>query len=188
MLAAERASWMRGSPYRGALLALVVEQPAHGYLLAIRLGHRLGPAYAMEPNAVYQLLDSLELRGLISRCPASDRRGGLSRYVFSPTPAGERAVDEWMAAPIPRRAAQEELVMRVTFSRPRHVPDLEAALKAFEQRCVDLLRETEASIATPTDWHRKAMGVARLAVREDLEAKLRWIAATRAALQEAGKE
>jgi DNA-binding PadR family transcriptional regulator len=67
---------------RLALLALVAEQPGHGYELMARLENRCGGAYRPSAGAVYPTLQQLEDEGLVRLEIDSGRK------VFHPTPAG----------------------------------------------------------------------------------------------------
>lgn len=54
------------------LLALLAEQPMHGYELMGELGERFGPAYRSSAGSVYPALESLAAEGLIEPETNSD--------------------------------------------------------------------------------------------------------------------
>ncbi len=92
----------RGGPFgrranrgdvRAAILALLAEQPMHGYQMISELGARTGGAWSPSPGSVYPTLQLLEDEGLVE--PSAD--GG--RKVFHLTAAGEEAAAAGDAAP-----------------------------------------------------------------------------------------
>src|SRR5689334_12195462 len=79
-----------------AVLALVAERRSYGYELVRRFEQRVGPAWRLNPSAVYPALDQLERGGLVQ---SGARRGGTRRsprIVYAATPAGTAALDAWL--------------------------------------------------------------------------------------------
>ena len=76
----------------GLLLAVVAEEPAHGYEILERLRNRSGGAFALPEGTVYPALHRLEGAGLLKSIWAvgATRR----RRVYSLTPKGRRALGE----------------------------------------------------------------------------------------------
>ena len=76
----------------GLLLAVVADEPAHGYAIVERLRERSGGAFALPEGTVYPALHRLEDAGLLksSWAPGATRR----RRVYSLTPKGRRALGE----------------------------------------------------------------------------------------------
>ncbi|MGZ4201388.1 MAG: PadR family transcriptional regulator [Thermoleophilaceae bacterium] len=74
------------------LLAVVEEEPAHGYAILERLRERSGGAFALPEGTIYPALHRLEDAGLLksSWAPGATRR----RRVYSLTPKGRRALGE----------------------------------------------------------------------------------------------
>lgn len=68
------------------LLALLAEQPMHGYELMGELGDRFGPVYRPSAGSVYPALESLVAEGLIEPEPSSDP------ITYALTPVGESAL------------------------------------------------------------------------------------------------
>ncbi|HRK65163.1 MAG TPA: PadR family transcriptional regulator, partial [Terricaulis sp.] len=56
---------------RTIVLALIAEQPRHGYEIIKEIEHRVGGAYAPSPGVIYPLLTMLEDMGL-AELSASD--------------------------------------------------------------------------------------------------------------------
>jgi DNA-binding PadR family transcriptional regulator len=78
----------RRGDVRGAILALLAEEPMHGYQIIQELGERSGGAWRPSAGSVYPTLQLLEDEGLVT---ASDRDG---KRVFEITEAGTKALAE----------------------------------------------------------------------------------------------
>lgn len=81
----------------GLVLAVVAEEPAHGYAILERLRERSGGAFDLPEGTIYPALHRLEEAGLLasSWAPGATRR----RRVYSLTTKGRRALgarrEEW---------------------------------------------------------------------------------------------
>lgn len=73
---------------RSALLALLAEQPMHGYQMIQEIVRRSGGSWKPSPGSVYPTLQQLEDEGLVR---ASEQEG---RRVFSLTEAGQELAKE----------------------------------------------------------------------------------------------
>jgi DNA-binding PadR family transcriptional regulator len=71
---------------RAAILALLAEEPRHGYAIMTELGERSGGLWRPSPGSVYPVLQQLQDEGLVT---SSDRNG---RKVFDLTEEGRRYV------------------------------------------------------------------------------------------------
>lgn len=91
---------------RYVVLALIAEQPRHGYEIIKEIETRAGGAYAPSPGVIYPLLTMLEEMGL-ARLDASE--GAKKRYAITPEGeadlAGNKAAVEHLFA---RMAAVRE--------------------------------------------------------------------------------
>ena len=75
---------------RLALLALINEEPRHGYELIRAIEDMTGGGYAPSPGAVYPTLQMLEEEGLIKQTkPKSEDEEGGSKKPFKTTKAGK---------------------------------------------------------------------------------------------------
>jgi PadR family transcriptional regulator AphA len=92
------------APGEWSVLALLADEPAHGWALAKELSPTgsVGSVWSMGRPLVYRALDLLESRGLIA--PLSRERGlrGPNRAVFTATDAGRREVARWLVEPVER--------------------------------------------------------------------------------------
>jgi DNA-binding PadR family transcriptional regulator len=78
-----------------SLLALLAEEPTHGYQLKSSFEQRTGGAWPLNIGQVYTTLSRLERDGLVAEV---DRDG--DRVTYRITDAGRSMLDAWYAAPI----------------------------------------------------------------------------------------
>jgi DNA-binding PadR family transcriptional regulator len=184
---AEQRKWMRGSPLKGALLALLLEQnePMHPYLLATLLARRLGPAGRVEHDAVYKMLTPLVKAGLVDCEWRENATGSWQRQkVYRATDLTEGARRAWMAAPLSYEVAREDLRIRVAFSRPSDAPVLLQSLDVFEMQCMEQLDECEAHEVPVGTWPGLVLNVACDWADEHVRADLSWIMKTRESIRD----
>jgi DNA-binding PadR family transcriptional regulator len=171
-------------PLKHAVLALIVERRGYGYELVQRFEERVGPAWRLNPSAVYPALDQLEREGLAT---SAVRHGGTRRsprVVYAATSAGEAALDAWMrATDAPPEPLRAELHLRLVFARPAHRLALAAQLAASERACGELL----ARYPRPHDDRPHAAPAGPVLVDDAVVARLRaeltWLAHARAVVQ-----
>lgn len=185
--AADR-KWMKGSPLRGALLALLLEQeePTHAWLLATLLERRLGPASKVEKEAICKMLPGLGQAGLVD-CDLPGNEAGSWRRpcLWRTSDLTERAVEEWMAAPVAYAVARTDLQVKIAVSRPSDAPVLLAALDVFEMQCIEQLAACEDTDDAPlARWTGLALNSAGAWAEEHLKADLTWIMSTRGSIRE----
>jgi DNA-binding PadR family transcriptional regulator len=84
-----------------AILGLLIDGPLHGYGLKAAYEKELVPGAVLNIGQVYQALDKLEPYGLVTVevVPQSERP---DRKVYTLTPAGQRELEAWLAAPSER--------------------------------------------------------------------------------------
>jgi Transcriptional regulator PadR-like family len=181
------------SPLRGTLLGLLVSeegQPLSAYRLATLVERRLGPAWRVTRQSVYGALKRLEQDGLVSargsRAGAAHDGDGQIRY--SATRSTLAAHDAWIASPAVKEPVRAELQARIAMSEPRHVPQLLAALDAYERACFEMLRETGEAEVPMGSWTGLVMNLGRIAADESLQAELRWVALAREWIEEYAAE
>ena len=111
-----------------AVLALLCEQPSHGWAIAGKLSREgeLGTVWSLGRPLVYRALETLEDQVLIE--PAGLERGtrGPQRTIFVPTVAGQQAVHEWLRDPVPHvRDMRSLLLLKLVFAARAHVDSRE---------------------------------------------------------------
>jgi DNA-binding PadR family transcriptional regulator len=77
---------------RAAVLALLAEEPRHGYAIMSEITERSGGVWRPSPGSVYPVLQQLQDEGLVSVTESEGRR------VFSLTEAGAAYVEEYREA------------------------------------------------------------------------------------------
>ena len=100
-----RGGWMGFGPGRGpmvrrgdvrtAILALLVEEPMHGYQIIGQLGERSGGVWRPSAGSVYPTLQQLEDEGLVK----GEERDG--KTVYSLTDSGRTAAEQAGKGPLP---------------------------------------------------------------------------------------
>jgi DNA-binding PadR family transcriptional regulator len=103
-----RRSAVRRGDVRSAILALLAEQPMHGYQVIQELTERSGGMWRPSAGSVYPTLQQLEDEGLVR---AEEREG---RRVFTLTEAGREAATSVAARSTPweREGADEAVDLR----------------------------------------------------------------------------
>ena len=91
----------RRGDVRAAILALLAEEPMHGYQIITELTERSGGGWRPSPGSVYPTLQAMEDQGLVTADQAEGRR------VFSLTDEGRTLAEEAGDGPAPwERAAR----------------------------------------------------------------------------------
>jgi DNA-binding PadR family transcriptional regulator len=179
--------WMKGSPLKGALLALLLEldEPAHPWRLATLLERRLGPASGIDRDVVYKMLPVLAKQGLVVCTTRENESGSWHRQkVYGVTDLTEPALSGWIATPVSEEATSTELQIKIAFSRPSDAPVLMQMLDMYEMRCMDQLLACEDAEVLMSSWMGVTMNVACTRTEGHLEAELRWIMRTRESLRD----
>jgi PadR family transcriptional regulator AphA len=90
------------APGEWSILALLAEQPGHGWALARQMGKEgeIGRVWSLGRPLVYRALELLDERGLIE--PAGSERGvrGPNRTIYRATPNGREALAQWLEEPV----------------------------------------------------------------------------------------
>jgi DNA-binding PadR family transcriptional regulator len=166
----------RAMSLKHAVLALVVERRGYGYDLAHRLEERVGPAWRLNPSAVYPAIDQLERAGLVSGA-ARSRAARSTRVVYSATRAGAEALDAWLCTPdAPPEPIRSDLHLRIAFAGPEHRGALLEQLALQERAYAELVDRYER--AHQPGVHELLAGGVLARVR----AELRWLHEARAAI------
>lgn len=168
---------------REGLLALLADEPRHGYDLRARFEAQTADLWAINSGQVYTTLDRLERDGLVAATDDPDDRTGRRR-LYRVTDAGRQELRAWLdAASWSAEPHRDELLMKVLLvaDRPaealRVVADHRRALLAQLQA----LRLQQRSL--PDDLRSQ---LAADAVVARLEADLHWLDRCEARLTERG--
>jgi DNA-binding PadR family transcriptional regulator len=90
-----RGPKVRRGDVRAAILALLAEEPMHGYQIITELGERSGGVWQPSPGSVYPTLSALEDQGLVTARKADGKR------VFELTPEGRTESEAAADGPAP---------------------------------------------------------------------------------------
>lgn len=160
-----------------AVLAVLAERPAHPFAVARLLGKagELGQVLTVRRPLVYRAAERLAERGLCRPDHTEPGEGGPERTVYRATPAGRRAVAEWLAVPVGRiRDLRPEFLLKVRLTiRAGRSP-----LPLVEDQLAALRPSLDRLTAAGPDrdevglWRRHTATATR-AYLEDLAARLR---------------
>lgn len=171
------------SPIRAAVLAALIEAPAHGWDIARRANLRMGSAWRVDPKHIYPHLERLELDGLVRSEQQTFERAPYIRDVYYPTEKGAQARRDWLAARPKSSVVRTDLNVRLAFSTQEDIPDL---LRALEERRLDLLEEMEENEACETprvSYVGTVISLQCAAVEKRLRAEMEWIEEARLELE-----
>ncbi len=174
------ATWLKGgSPWKGPLLALLLERPGHTNDLATRLIHRAGPAWRLDPNDASRVLQRAEELGLATSTYVQSKRTHRPVCRYEPTDLTAMAVDVWMNSPIPDEPFRPELWRRMVVARPEDVPALLDGLDHYERQLFELQQKQSTPFSVDT-WVGLEKELNRTGVVMRVEAELTWIEHARA--------
>ena len=113
-----RAAEIDLSPAEWASLALLAEQPAHGFAVARALapGGEVGRVWSCSRPLVYRALERLGDLGLVEERGSERSDAGPRRTVLGATKAGRRELDRWLAEPAAHvRELRSSLMLKLLF-------------------------------------------------------------------------
>jgi len=156
-------------------LALVAEQPTHGWAVARLLAPdgAIGRTWTLSRPLTYRAIERLVADGLVAQSGAASGAGPL-RTMLRATPGGRRAVSRWLRSPVAHpRDVRTELLVKLVLSDRRGLdarPLLEAQLDVLGPAITALSARARARDADVVDRWRAASSES---VRHFLERELR---------------
>jgi len=167
---------------RQSILALLEDQPRHGYELKSEFERRTGNSWTLNVGQIYTTLDRLERDGLVSRGTADAE--GRVRYRI--TPDGQAEVRQWFTTPVvessPRR---DEVAIKLALAVTMLDLDIEEIIQRQRTASMQALQTyTRARARAGEDlaWQLIAQ---RLVF--ETEAEIRWLDDCEAVLVRAGR-
>ena len=140
---------------RHSLLAMLSEQPAHGYGLKASFEESTAGTWPLNIGQVYTTLRRLERDGLVKAAPTSD----TARQTWKITRVGRHQLKEWYAEPVVEDPpARDELAIKVLLAIAADDVDVREILQGQREATMARLQEL-------TRHKRKA----------DPEAELPWV-------------
>jgi DNA-binding PadR family transcriptional regulator len=104
--------------------------------------------WAASYGQIYPELKRLEAQGLVESSPQPT--GGRARTEYSLTPAGQRALDEWLASPLqPGFQMRDEGMLKLFFSDGRDTEEVLATLRAMRTQHERALARLQEAHPTP---------------------------------------
>jgi len=111
---------------RHALLALLEEQPMHGYQLRQEFETRTGGTWPLNIGQAYTTLQRLQRDGLVEPLPAAD--GEPERFRLTAT--GREQAGSWWSTPVERGApARDELAIKLALAVTLPGVDVDAVVR-----------------------------------------------------------
>ncbi|WP_203568980.1 PadR family transcriptional regulator [Aestuariimicrobium ganziense] len=156
---------------RQSLLALLSEQPRHGYELKAEFDRRTGHSWPLNIGQVYSTLERLERDGLVVRGDEDDD----GRVVHSITTDGRREVQAWFANPVVLdNPPRNELAIKIAIASSMPAVDLTALVQVQRRASIATLQDyTRARRAADPDdlaWHLVIESMIH-----QTEAEVRWL-------------
>ena len=110
-----------------AMLGILAERDLHGYELKSSFDEKVGDFWSLNYGQIYTTLDRLEKEDLVTHDrQTQDKRP--DRKIFSITPKGREALQEWLSTPVNRvRALRDEFFIKLVFmdrNNPAPILDL----------------------------------------------------------------
>jgi len=130
------------------VLALVAEEPVHGWALAARLakGGEIGTIWSLGRPLVYHALERLENDRLIRSIGLERGDRGPHRVVYAATAKGVKAVQAWLREPVEHvRDVRTLLLLKIVLSQ-RAGLDVEPLLVAQRAALMPLVGWLEAQL------------------------------------------
>ena len=118
-----------------AVLALVAEQPRHGWAIVRELGPDgdVGRVWSLSRPLAYRSIDKLADRKLI-RATRTEAGDGPRRTIYATTTAGRREVEAWLDMPVEHlRDVRTELLLKVVIGA-RRGKDIRPLLRTQRRR------------------------------------------------------
>lgn len=145
------------SPGEWAVLGAVAEKPTHGFAVAQLLAPDgvLGRVWTVPRPVVYQVIKKLVERGLLAERKTEPGRRGPVRTIVGATPAGRRALRNWLAEPVDHVRDVRSLLLLKLALLDRAGTDPSALVAAQAEK-------VQAQLAGLTRSRRQARGFERV--------------------------
>jgi DNA-binding PadR family transcriptional regulator len=175
----------RSRALRGAMLALIVERPTHGYELAHRLNRRLGPTWYVDPRQIYPYLDEMERAGLVtSTTEASPDRPRQARVVYHATDEAHVALQRWMQSDLERVPVRPDVMARVASATPDDADKLLRALDDYEAELLRMLEAADDADLPVRSWNTLMLAIGRDHTDAYLRGEFQWLDTSRRRVRE----
>ncbi len=167
--------------FRYGLLALLAEEPRHGYELKTAFVRRTGGEWAVNIGQVYTTLQRLERDGLVEPIGGEGERND-----YRLTAAGRAQLDAWYATPVVAEVPpRDELMIKVLLAVAAADVDITDLLQRQRRASVEQLQQytQRKARANPTEDVAFLLMLDALIFR--VEAEIRWLDAAEARIRHA---
>ena len=187
---------------RFGLLALLAEQPTHGYQLKTAFEGRTGGSWALNIGQVYTTLQRLERDGLVRSerptdgHPTEDEGEGedpvhartTDRTDYRITPAGREQLETWFASPVvPDGPERDELTIKVLLAIAASDVDVTGVLQRQRSATLGQLQAYTRRKAQADPERDLAWLMLLDALIFKAEAEVRWLDACEARIRRHGR-
>jgi PadR family transcriptional regulator AphA len=143
------------APGEWSVLALLAEQPGHGWALARQMNRtgEIGAVWSLGRPLVYRALELLEQRGLVEAIGHEPGLRGPNRTIFRATALGRDELERWLAEPVDHvRDVRSTFLLKLILI-DRAGLDAERLLEAQRAAVVPAVETLEARLAAsgPTE-------------------------------------
>ena len=158
---------------RHAVLALLADQPAHGYEIKRGLEERFGSVVApLNAGQIYTTLQRLQRDELVAD-DAVAQSGRPDKRVYRLTVAGRQALEEWLGVPSAPTRLRDDFFMKLVFAQSLGLADPAELLARQRAAYLRSLGELERVLADGGADGTTALVVEGAALH--LEADLTWL-------------
>jgi DNA-binding PadR family transcriptional regulator len=158
---------------RHAVLALLADEPAHGYEIKRALEERFGSVIApLNAGQVYTTLQRLQRDDLVAD-DAVAQSGRPDKRVYRLTAAGREALQEWLGAPSAPTKLRDDFFMKLVLAHSMGLADPAELIARQRQTYLRALGELERVLADGGADGTTALVVEGAALH--LEADLKWL-------------
>src|SRR5665648_1076022 len=161
---------------RNGMLALLAEQPMHGYQLRQEFERRTGSTWPLNIGQVYTTLHRLVRDGLAEPVPAQGAGTDDDVERFRLTDAGAAGVAAWWAQPVHRGVpARDELAIKIALAVTAPMVDVTGVIRAQRTETLRSLHDyTRLKTEVPTH-EDLAWSLVLDALVFAAEAEVRWL-------------
>lgn len=179
------------SPAVWLVLALVIEQPSHGYELSQRYQRRFGAFLSMSVPRVYAALDRLRETGLIEpvalKQTQATRKQHLMRRTYRATKAGVEAYRDWVAERMKDDSQRPQLLGRIASAGLFGIDDVLNVIDRYQRECMEELtalgRASERLESGRSSLEELTESLVLDQTRRELAARIDWAAHARQVLE-----
>jgi DNA-binding PadR family transcriptional regulator len=141
------------APGEWSILALLAEQPGHGWALARQMARdgEIGSVWSLGRPLVYRALELLEERGLIEAVGLEPGLRGPNRTIFRATDRGRSELEHWLAHPVDHVREIRSLFLLKLILIERAELDPRPLLEAQREQVEPAVETLEARLVESTD-------------------------------------